>query len=250
MTLALPKYRPKSLWSYNPIPRGCDLFLPIWNSGLHGPVYKSIDPFGHTVTRTGGVFDSDGHWRTDGNDVQKVTYNAVFDYTAAMSIGGWFYIDPADATNDGNHVGLISKADRVTANGGYYMSFKDDDGNSRIYFLISDGAAAKAVGANNNCTSAGWYFAMATYDNSVGGTEELQLFLGTPTTIVTQNNATDTAVTIATNAYPISIAAQDNGAGGSKEYVDARFKVVWLYDRALFLEELVYIQRMTVGRLT
>ena len=59
MTSSALRY-PKSLWSYNPIPNGCVFYSPLWNPGLHGPVFQSIDPFGHTCTRTGGTMDGDG----------------------------------------------------------------------------------------------------------------------------------------------------------------------------------------------
>ncbi len=52
---------PKSLWSYNPIPSNCVLYLPLWDPGLSGLVFKSIDPYGHTCTVTGAVYGSDGY---------------------------------------------------------------------------------------------------------------------------------------------------------------------------------------------
>lgn len=62
------RWASKSLWSYNPIPTGCVLHLPFWDPALHGsPTIKSIDLYGHSCTRTGGVM-SDKGFTVDGND--------------------------------------------------------------------------------------------------------------------------------------------------------------------------------------
>ena len=57
----------KSLWSYNPLPNNCILFLPGWSPDLRGSVFKSIDPFGHAITRT-GVTKTNDSFSFDGND--------------------------------------------------------------------------------------------------------------------------------------------------------------------------------------
>ncbi len=60
MSIKSPALRwPKSLWSYNPIPSGCIFYLPFWHPSLAGPVFKSIDPFGHTATVTGALYQGD-----------------------------------------------------------------------------------------------------------------------------------------------------------------------------------------------
>ncbi len=71
---------PKSLWSYNPIPNGCVLYLPLWNNSLSGPVFKSPDPFGHTATVTSAVWGPTG--RTfDGDDDYITTPATVTNFT-------------------------------------------------------------------------------------------------------------------------------------------------------------------------
>lgn len=44
--------QPKSLWSHNPLPADCVLYLPLWSSGLRGDAFKSIDPYGRACTVT------------------------------------------------------------------------------------------------------------------------------------------------------------------------------------------------------
>ena len=65
MSVAL-KY-PKSLWSYNPLPTGNLLYLPFWSPGLNGSAFKSVDPFGHSITVLGTTHDGDGRI-LDGDD--------------------------------------------------------------------------------------------------------------------------------------------------------------------------------------
>ena len=66
----------KSIWSYNPSPTGCVLYLPLWHPSLSGPVFSSIDPYGHTCTVTGATwgiqgrtFDGDGDFIGVSSDV-------------------------------------------------------------------------------------------------------------------------------------------------------------------------------------
>ena len=60
---------PKSLWSYNPIPTGCVLYLPLWHPNLSGSPFNSIDPYGHTCTVTGATYSSAGRTFDGTNDV-------------------------------------------------------------------------------------------------------------------------------------------------------------------------------------
>ena len=41
---------PKSLWSHNPIPGNCVLYLPLWSPDLRSSAFKSIDSFKHDIT--------------------------------------------------------------------------------------------------------------------------------------------------------------------------------------------------------
>ena len=54
MNIAL-KY-PKSLWSYNPIPGGCVLYLPLWSPGLRGSAFKSADPYRRDIAVIGALY--------------------------------------------------------------------------------------------------------------------------------------------------------------------------------------------------
>ena len=116
---------PKSLPSYNPIPRGCVMYLPFWSKDLSGPVFKSVDSFGHICTVTGATYGSLG--RTyDGvddkivipqassiNNLATATYIAWLKFNTGYGEGtatylfqklgtaGYVYIASAGNVNDG-----------------------------------------------------------------------------------------------------------------------------------------------------
>lgn len=69
-------HKSKSLWSHNPTPEGCVLYLPLWAGGLGGTVFDSIGPLRHASTVVGTVKVSDGRY-FDGTD-DYITIPAAF----------------------------------------------------------------------------------------------------------------------------------------------------------------------------
>lgn len=65
----------KSLWSYNPIPYGCVLNLELWHPAMSGPIFKSIDSFGHICTVTGNPTWSGDGWLLDGAGDRLIVAN-------------------------------------------------------------------------------------------------------------------------------------------------------------------------------
>ena len=78
MSLFTRQY-PKSLWSYNPIPSGCVLYLPLWHPNLGGLKYKSIDPFGYICTRT-----ASGVLHFTGSATSNVDVGAIHNASAKL----------------------------------------------------------------------------------------------------------------------------------------------------------------------
>ncbi len=98
----------KSLHSYNPIPGGCVLYLPLW--ALRGPKFKSIDTWGRACTvvealRTNEGYDFDGTddviqagawgWTGDvgtfafwakGHDTPPTTGQQLIDFRGGMAV--------------------------------------------------------------------------------------------------------------------------------------------------------------------
>ena len=100
---------PKSIWSYNPIPSGCIFYLPFWHPSLAGPVFKSPDPFGHTATVTGAVYQGDVKGRffdgaTGNDDKIVIPKGAVVDnmFDGGGTIAGWINVGSDGGSNLGS----------------------------------------------------------------------------------------------------------------------------------------------------
>ncbi|KKL45079.1 hypothetical protein LCGC14_2359260 [marine sediment metagenome] len=79
----------KSLWSYNPLPRNCVLYIPAFHNSIRGPVFKSVDSFGHTCTVTGASKTNEG-FSYDGDDKITVAQpSTIPSGGAARSMMAW-----------------------------------------------------------------------------------------------------------------------------------------------------------------
>ncbi len=86
----------KSLWSYNPIPRGCILYLPFFAMRL-GATIKSIDPDGRTLTVTGATSGIDGAFFDGTND--SISHPTFLDVIPASDeLTFWAWIKPTGGT--------------------------------------------------------------------------------------------------------------------------------------------------------
>ena len=141
--LSLALSQAKSLHSYNPIPGGCVFYAPLWHPSLSGPVFKSIDPYGHVCTRTGGVLGPDGI-TMDGDDKIVVPNHASLNFgTGDFSLGLWVSI----ASTVGLQY-LISKGSvgaggkrydiYLQANGYLAVDLDDDTNNTLVYPSLTD----------------------------------------------------------------------------------------------------------------
>ncbi len=88
-----PYMQVKSLWSYNPIPGGCVLYLPLWNPHTNGLAFQSIDPFGHTITRT-----ASGVLHFTGSATSNVNVGTIHDASAKLWVSIWFRLDSSFAS--------------------------------------------------------------------------------------------------------------------------------------------------------
>ena len=93
---ALPSLRwPKSLWSYNPTPTGCVLFLPLWSPGLNGSIFKSVDLYNSKSTVTGALRQSDGRLFDGSDDKIEVVANPAFVFTSTFTLEAWVKLTSA-----------------------------------------------------------------------------------------------------------------------------------------------------------
>lgn len=93
-------WTPKSLYSYNPIPRGCVLYLPLWAKDLSGAIFKSVDAYGHTGTVTGAVWQPDGRLFNATDDVIAVSIGAELTHGTADWTWSFWVDKAAHLTND------------------------------------------------------------------------------------------------------------------------------------------------------
>lgn len=157
----------KSVGSYNPIPGGCVLYLPLWSSHTNGLTFPSIDSFGHTCTRSGSTsphIRANGHYFNGSDDY--ISQATLLDSPPAnVSIGFWF--SPAVDWDSGEAVDdyLLDKTN---------IAFKD-----RILLYLSQANGKLTLGVeyddggleNVNSDAASWtggqfYSAWVTYDGT------------------------------------------------------------------------------------
>lgn len=81
----------KSLWSYNPLPTSCALYLPLWHANLGSPTFKSIDPYGRDCTVSGSapVHTAKG-WTLPGTD-ELITIGNIG--TNIKTLSFWINLD-------------------------------------------------------------------------------------------------------------------------------------------------------------
>lgn len=236
--LTSPFFRyPKSLWSYNPIPRDCVLYLPLWNSGLRGDVVKSIDPFGHVATVSGALFQGDQKGRFfdggTGNDDEIVipqvsSINNLFD-------GGGTVIAWINAASDGGgnlgsilHKSLWGFIVKDEAAGAVKLFF-DQQFTGDDYTAQSN---ATVVTLNQNTQVA------ITYDNSATGNNAIIYVDASPVAITegtpTGTRNSDASVDLYTGNHP-TVA----------RVFDGNIIEVSGWNRILTADEITYHRRMS-----
>ncbi len=126
---------PKSLWSYNPIPGGCVLYLPFWNPGLRGTKFKSIDPFGHTCTPTTAPQGPTGRIFDGADSLITVPKGAPLDnlFDGGGTKAWWVYTDSIGETagylySKGANAAWVDAEAAGELKLSLFISFSGDDG--------------------------------------------------------------------------------------------------------------------------
>lgn len=84
----------KSLWSYNPLPTGCVLYLPLWHPNFGGSVFKSVDLFESSCTVSGSApTHSFKGWDLPGTD-ELIDIGNIGTNIKSLS----FWMNPASTT--------------------------------------------------------------------------------------------------------------------------------------------------------
>jgi len=215
---------PKSLWSYNPIPGGCVLYLPLWNPNLSGPVFKSVDSYGHTSTVTGATYGSTGR-DFDGTDdyINCGTSSALNLTDAPISILAWV---KGDSLGTGFQAIYIS--DELN---GYGIYVTDTTKLAWTKTGVDD------VRSTDSVTDANFHLQSAVYDpsNNVYFYEDDGADSGNPHAYTTTFS----------NGLTYHIGAR--GVAGVVR-LEGIIGEVWIYNRALSLGEITHIYNQTKGR--
>ena len=235
---ALTSYS-KSLWSYNPIPGNTAAYLPLWNPGLHGVNFKSIDPYGHTLTRTGGVMDGDGFTGDGDDDINIVdVLGAALQADATGTFMAWVKFDDVTPLSIEEIISLGHFSGT-----GFIILRLETDGKLRA--LSNDGAGLKwAVKTNSQVfTSTAIYYFVALVQDAT----EPVLYVGSTTAAVVKpaqgfGTATDKTIWVSVsslnNGY---IGAGDTSGSGKTRFLNGKVREVWVYsNRALTLAECEY----------
>lgn len=237
MVSSLLRY-PKSLQSYNPIPGGCVLYFPLWNPGLHGTTFKSIEPFGHDCTRVGGVMDGDG-FTGDGNDY--INLDNVLPSLASSTVGSW--------------LAWVKLPDVTPTTTTIFITFGDTDANYSIQFGQGSDGFLRAL-CNDNANT--WF---VDSDGQVINDNEWALVGlvqdGTePVLYVNNAKPAQTFIwTIDKTIWFSDLGSLDNGrigcrsynGGGNEQFLIGSMGEAWIYDRVLSLVEFTHIYNQTRG---
>ncbi len=150
----------KSLWSHNPIPGGCVLYLPTWHPNLGGLKYKSVDPFGHTVTRT-----ASGHLHFDGSSNSSVDFGAIHDATDKLWLSFWFKLDTAFSSASSTTLELFAKYVDSTNRVECYL----DQSDGKLYLDHAEAGGPETISSAETSWAADtWHHIIASMSTAAG----------------------------------------------------------------------------------
>ncbi|KKN72887.1 hypothetical protein LCGC14_0405910 [marine sediment metagenome] len=139
----------KSLWSYNPIPNGCKLYLPLWSPSLRGSAFKSVDSFGHAVTVVGCIqendsrdFDGDDHIIVGDTSTFRFMHGTPNTTGFTWTLSWWMKLDNPDPST----LYALFSNNRGGANVGINIYYRDDGAENRRFHLSIKGDPGVIVG--------------------------------------------------------------------------------------------------------
>ncbi len=229
----------KSLHSYNPIPGGCVLYLSLGNPGLHGTVFKSVDPFGHVCTRTGGTMDGNG-FTADGDDNISIPDHAALDITTNLSVFAWVKLPDATPAASMRIIGkyITTGAKRewdsfIDTLGRLSLSFGDPADGSFEGGVLTDAA----VVSDNVFELVGF-----TFNGAVSESNRVRTYKAGSVVADTISGAIPASLWNDT----ADVRMGESNSGG--EDLTGTIGEVWIYNRTLSTTEALYLSDKTKGR--
>ena len=228
-----PYMTAKSLHSYNPIPGGCVLYLPLWNPGCWGSTFKSIDSYGHAISRTGGVMNGNG-FTVDGDDFMTATsplFAGTKD-TTKKTICYWVYTPNSTLYGNG-----LSVRDAGGCNWQIYRA-------NNIYNLYIYDGGAGSQDANYLFVQNTWAFIAVIID---GVADEWKIYAARSTEASLTNTYTWASKDFGADDGGGVLNIGRDGAGGFN--TSGTFREVWMGNTRLTVPELTYYFNETKGRI-
>ena len=231
MRLGKSPQHAKSLWSSNPIPGGCVLYLPLWNPGLSGSVFNSVDPFGRICTVTDALWTPQGRTFDGASDI-KHTADDWRSGDSAGSILVWF------KTSTSANMELFTTS--LSTSTLYYMEFRiESTGKLQILQRNNDTVTELTGDSVNNDDI--WHLGAVvssgtTYSLSIDG--EAEGLTGT-------NNGDWFADTLNRDNFAIGALFYNSIR---INYLTGKIGEVWVYNRVLTLVDLLHIYNATKWR--
>lgn len=228
MSIAL-KY-PKSIWSYNPIPTGCVLYLPLWHPSLSGPVFKDISTGGHTCTVTDATYGVQGRTFDGAND------NIILPLTSSLYPTDFVtYIIWAKETQLDSRSAFMGC--EAAGNTGVTLHYFHD--NTTMQFTVGSGAVFFSA-TTTDLPSKTAFTHIAGVNDAVSGTPKVYLYYNGA-----EKDNSDSTETIAyEGSTPIRIGEKPDG---TRDFTGT-IGEAYVYNRALSAEEINYHYQHTKWR--
>ena len=224
---------PKSLHSYNPIPGGCALYLPLW--ALSGAVFRSQDPYGHICTNHNALWRPYGYY-FDGDDYIDCGRNTALDVgTGDFSSGCWVELG---AVVNSQHI--LSKGSVGAGGKRYRILYETSD--DHFYFQLDDNTNETSLKLDTTPQVSTWYFLFCTADRDGNLVGYLQ---GVSDCTPVANTATLT-IDDTTKDFCIGVSSADETSSPLSN--SGRIGEVWFYRRVLSATEILHIYNVTRWR--
>lgn len=224
-----PRRMSKSLWSYNPIPTGCVLYLPLWHPDLSGSEFKSIDLYGHTCTVTGATKVADGRSFNGSSDKIVIPANPILNgLSSPLTIVGRM-----NASTWSNDKAVVSQRDGGAVQDNFQLVQRTDHGDDLRLTIWVGGVGSSTFSTATYPTGIEFHYAV-TYDGS---------FVRFYKDGAQHGDAVAESGTIDTDTTPTNI-GWDSFSG----YFDGSQKTLSIYNVLLTEGEIAYHDRMTRGR--
>lgn len=228
----------KSLHSYNPIPGGCVLYLPLWNPGLQHTTFKSIDSFGRNCTRIGSAWNSTGADLDGTDDRIDIPDSASLSTLTPLSVIVWAKAD-AQAGNEG----FLSKDDGVAGNREWSFYNLGATGRLALVGFHTDGGSIAVQGTADIADTTFHMNAFAW--SGVNATSEVALYVDGQPDALTTNTKTGSGWVPFNGTSKVEVGRY---AGSNALCFDGTIGEVWIYKKTLSAATILYMYSKTKGR--